>query len=55
VKTSPITYISWAFYLIGTAIVLGSYVGVVSPGIGWIGWIIGMIGWGMQFVVRKQK
>ena len=50
-----ITYVSWALYLIGTALVLGNYIGLVPSDIAWSGWLVGMISWGIQFIGRKQK
>jgi hypothetical protein len=49
--------ISWTFYLVGTALVLGSWLNLVSPQLGWLGWVIAMIGWGTQFLpgVRKKS
>ena len=47
----------WVLYFTGCAIVLGSWVNLVSPGIGWIGWVMGMTGWllGMTPLARKES
>ena len=42
--------LSWVFYIVGFALVVGGYLGIVSNSISWIGWCIGMVGWGMQFL-----
>lgn len=31
---------TWIFYLIGAALVFGSWIGVVSPALGWLGWLV---------------
>ena len=49
-----IAYISWILYIIGGLIVFSSYLNLVPPGVGWIGWVIAMIGWGLQFVRKRQ-
>lgn len=52
--------ISYSLYVIGLAIVLSSYVDIISNEIGWLGWGIGMIGWLLltyksQITVRLSK
>jgi|GEM_PF-6699176 len=47
--------ISWICYIGGTAVVLAGYIGLVSPSVSWIGWIVGMVGWGLSFFTRKQQ
>lgn len=47
--------VSWLFYIVGTALVFGSWINAVSAQTGWIGWIIGMIGWGLGLVHQKTK
>jgi hypothetical protein len=47
--------ISWAFYVVGLAIVAASWVNIVDAGIGWIGWVIGMIGWGLGFLPAAKR
>lgn len=41
--------IMWCFYGVGTAIVIGSYFFDVDRSISWSGWILGMLGFFMQF------
>ena len=47
--------LSWVLYLVGIALIGGGYLGLVSPGVSWIGWLIGMAGWGMQFLPGYRK
>jgi hypothetical protein len=42
--------ISWLFYIVGTALVVGSWINVVGPTLGWIGFGFGLVGWGMKFL-----
>ena len=41
----PIRYISWSCYLVGAALVFGSYLDIVPHGLAWIGWAVSMMGW----------
>jgi hypothetical protein len=34
------TRLTWALYLIGAALVFGAYLGLVPPGLAWIGWAV---------------
>ncbi len=43
----------WGLYIVGVALVAGSYTGRVTPEVGWLGWALGMIGFAMQFVRRR--
>jgi hypothetical protein len=47
--------ISWILYLVGIALVFGGYVNLVSPGVSWIGWLVGMTGWLMGFIQKKGQ
>lgn len=47
--------VSWIFYIIGTALVFCSWINAVSAQTGWIGWVIGMIGWGLGAAQNKAK
>ena len=47
--------IMWTLYIVGFIIVIASYCRIVSSRIGWIGWIIGMIGFAMQFIKRPSE
>ncbi len=47
--------VSWGLYVVGTALVIGSWINVVSGEIGWMGWVAGMIGWGLGYVDQKSK
>lgn len=31
---------TWILYLIGSALVFGSWLGVINPTVGWIGWLV---------------
>ena len=48
--------VTWIFYLLGAALVFGSWVGWVNPTLGWVGWAmatgIAVISW-MQGSRRK--
>ncbi len=52
---STYTTIMWSFYVIGVVLVLGSYVGLVGSDIAWAGWVIGMVGFVMQFFRPKNE
>jgi hypothetical protein len=43
-------HLMWFLYSVGILLVLGSYFDVVEPRFAWAGWVLGMIGFGMQFV-----
>ncbi|MEZ0327122.1 MAG: SHOCT domain-containing protein [Fimbriimonas sp.] len=47
--------ISSVFYFVGIALVLGSWVNVVTSQIGWLGWVIAMLGWGAQFLPSQRR
>ena len=47
--------LSWILYLVGIALVLGGYLNLVSAGVSWIGWVIGMAGWLMGFIPKKGQ
>lgn len=47
--------VMWTFYVIGTVIVVASYCNLVDNHIAWVGWIIAMCGFMMQFVKRPAK
>jgi hypothetical protein len=44
--------VSYVLYFVGTALVLGSWLGVVTGRIGWMGWIIAMIGWAIPHYIH---
>jgi hypothetical protein len=46
--------VSWTLYLVGIAIILGSYLRLVSPGVGWIGWVVAMAGWLIGLTLRRK-
>ena len=37
--------ITWLLYLIGSLLVFCSWVDLVPPGLGWIGWLMALVGW----------
>jgi hypothetical protein len=39
------TDFSWLLYLVGSLLVFGSWIDVVPPGLGWIGWLMALGGW----------
>ena len=45
----------WCFYAIGVILVLGSYVGWVRADIAWAGWVVGMVGFAMQFFRPRSE
>jgi len=48
--------VSYTLYFIGTALIVGSWVGIVPYRIGWMGWVISMIGWAIpHFITWQQK
>lgn len=47
--------ISGIFYAVGFCLVVGSWINLVSPAVGWIGWVIAMLGWGAQFLPGMRK
>ncbi len=47
--------LSSVFYIVGIALVLGSWLNVVSAQVGWIGWVIAMLGWGAQFLPGQRR
>ena len=47
--------VSWALYIVGIGGILGSWIGLVAPGIGWIFWLMAMAGWGMQFLPGHKR
>lgn len=46
--------IAWTLYIFGFILIAGSWVRIVSPQVGWSGWLVGMAGWGM-FQVGKLR
>jgi len=46
--------ITWTLYIVGLCIVAGSWIGIVPAGIGWLGWLIGMIGWALFYVPKMR-
>jgi hypothetical protein len=32
--------LTWILYLLGSALVFGSWLGIISPTVGWIGWLV---------------
>ena len=47
--------ISWVCYIVGISIVAASYLRLGPGWVGWAGWGVGMIGWGLQFVGRRGQ
>ena len=37
--------VSWLLYLVGSLLVFGSWVNIVPTGVGWIGWLMALVGW----------
>jgi uncharacterized membrane protein len=50
-----IAKLSWVLYIVGFALVVGSWFNVVSATLGWTGFVLGMAGWGMQFLPGYRK
>jgi hypothetical protein len=46
--------VSWAFWLIGTALIAGSWIDVVSPAVGWIGFAIALVGTAVSYVPQRE-
>ncbi len=47
--------VSYVLYFLGTALVAASWFNLVSGRIGWMGWIIGMIGWAIPQYIKWQN
>lgn len=39
---------SWVLYLVGSLLVFGSWVDIVPTGLGWIGWLMALVGWAVS-------
>jgi hypothetical protein len=37
--------VSWLLYLVGSLLVFGSWVDLVPTALGWIGWLMALVGW----------
>jgi hypothetical protein len=37
--------VSWLLYLVGSLLVFGSWVEMVPTVLGWIGWLMALVGW----------
>ena len=37
--------VSWLLYVVGSLLVFGSWVDLVSTGVGWAGWLMALVGW----------
>ena len=37
--------ITWLLYVAGSLLVFCSWVDLVPPGLGWIGWLMALVGW----------
>jgi membrane-bound ClpP family serine protease len=44
----------WVLWIGGTILILASWVDVVSPTVGWVGFAIALIGTLLSFVAQKQ-
>ncbi len=51
--TRMLRIISWTCYLVGGALVFASYLRLVSSGVAWAGWGIGMSGWVIIVLGRR--
>jgi len=40
--------VSWLLYVVGSLLVFGSWVDLVPTGLGWIGWLMALVGWAIQ-------
>ena len=47
--------VSNGLYFFGTALVIGSWFNIVPARIGWMGWVLGMIGWIIPHYIRWQN
>ena len=52
---SPLKIVAWTLYLVGTALVFGSYLNVVPLGLAWVGWGAGMAGWLAMGAARRGR
>jgi hypothetical protein len=43
-----VSKISGILYIVGSLLVFGSWVNLVPTGLGWIGWLMALIGWGLS-------
>jgi putative oligomerization/nucleic acid binding protein len=39
--------VSWLFYLVGSLLVFASWVDIVPNGLGWLGWLMALVGWAL--------
>ena len=47
--------ISWLLYLVGSLLVFGSWVDIVPAGVGWVGWLMALVGWAISHETRKAN
>lgn len=47
--------ISLTLYIVGSLLVFGSWAGLVPTGIGWLGWLAALIGWGLTNFNSQQR
>lgn len=47
--------LGWALWIVGTAIVLASWVEFVTPDIGWVGFGVAVLGVLMSSATRREK
>jgi Short C-terminal domain len=40
--------VNWLLYLVGSLLVFGSWVGLVPTRIGWMGWLMALLGWAVS-------
>jgi hypothetical protein len=50
-----IARISTVFYFVGLALIIGSWINIVSSTVGWIGWGLAMLGWGAEFLPGGRR
>ena len=49
-----IEHVSWLLYLVGSLLVFGSWVDLVPTGVGWIGWLMALVGWAVGSRTRSS-
>jgi hypothetical protein len=47
--------VSWMLYIVGFALVAGSWFNIVSSQVGWIGFGIGIVSWAMAYLPGYRK
>ncbi len=47
--------VSWVLYIVGSLLVFGSWVNLVPTGLGWIGWLMALVGWAVTGATNSSR